>query len=199
MTDDQRDDAPEEVVATDPPEGPVRAETPAGGEAPNERRKGRKGPPKGKRGLRLPRRFKKATPGSAAGIEPHDLHPVPGQPVSARITCIDYSVEQAVLEEVKDLPAFIAEHRPEWATVRWINVDGIGDLGVDPGPRREVPPPPAGHRGRAPRDAAARRSRPTRRKARFQARLFIIVKVLELREHLLPASRSASSSATRRC
>ena len=94
MTDDQRDGAPGEVVAADPPGAPVEAETPAEPEAPNGRRKGRKGPPKGKRGLRLPRRFKKATPGSAAGIEPHELHPVPGQPVSVRITCIDYSTEE---------------------------------------------------------------------------------------------------------
>ena len=91
MTDDQRDGAPGEVVAAEPSGTPVEAEPSAAPEAPNGPRKGRKGPPKGKRGLRLPRRFKKAAPGSAAGIEPHELHPVPGQPVSVRITCIDYS------------------------------------------------------------------------------------------------------------
>ncbi len=184
MTDDQRDDAPEEVVATDPPGSPVRAETPAEGEAPNERRKGRKGPPKGKRGLRLPRRFKKATPGSAAGIEPHDLHPVPGQPVSVRITCIDYSVEQAVLEEVKDLPAFIARHRPEWSAVRWINVDGIGDLGVIRALAEKYHLHPLAiedvlHVPQRPKVQAYEED------AGFQARLFIIVKELELRENLL--------------
>ena len=130
MSDDQRDGPPGEMVAADPSGIPSEAETPAGAEAPNGRRKGRRGPPKGKRGLRLPRRFKKAAPGSAAGIEPHELVPLPGQPVSVRITCIDYSPEQAAVEEVQDLPGFIARHRPAWSAVRWINVDGLGDLGV---------------------------------------------------------------------
>ncbi len=42
--------------------------------------KARKSTPRGKRGLRLPRRFKKAAPGSAAGIEPHELTPVSSPP-----------------------------------------------------------------------------------------------------------------------
>ena len=73
--------------------------------------KARKSTPRGKRGLRLPRRFKKAAPGSAAGIEPHELTPVSAQKPSVRVTCIDYSPQQAVFEEIQDLPAFIAEHR----------------------------------------------------------------------------------------
>ena len=97
MTDDQRDGAPGEAVAADPPGAPVEAETPAEPEAPNGRRKGRKGPPKGKRGLRLPRRFKKATPGSAAGSSRTSSPQLPSTPERVRITCIDYSPEQAQL------------------------------------------------------------------------------------------------------
>ena len=92
--------------------------------------KTRKGTPRGKRGLRLPRRFKKAAPGSAAGIEPHDLTPVTSQRPSVRVTCIDYSPQRTESEEVQDVQAFIARHRPDWSAVRWINVDGLTDLAV---------------------------------------------------------------------
>jgi hypothetical protein len=77
MTDDQRNGAPEEIVAADPSGIPMEVEPPPSPEANGGRRKGRKGAPKGKPGLRLPRRFKKAAPGSAAGIEPHELTAVP--------------------------------------------------------------------------------------------------------------------------
>src|SRR4030095_5347402 len=76
------------------------------------------------KGLRLPRRFKKAKPGSAPGIEPHELAALPTTPGGGRVTCIDYSPTEVRFEEVKDLSGFIIRHRPEWSTVRWINVDG---------------------------------------------------------------------------
>ena len=184
MTDDRRDVAPEEIVAGDPSGIPAEAETPAEPEAPNGRRKGRKGPPKGKRGLRLPRRFKKAAPGSAAGIEPHELHPVAGQAVSVRITCIDYSSDQVLAEEVKDLPEFIARHRPDWSAVRWINVDGIGDLGVIRALSEKYHLHPL-----AVEDVLHVPQRPKvqayEEEDGFQARLFIIVRELELRENIL--------------
>jgi len=184
MTDERRDRAPEEIVAAEPPGAPVEAERPAELEAPNGRRKGRKGPPKGKRGLRLPRRFKKAAPGSAAGIEPHELHPVPGQPVSARITCIDYSAAETVAEEVTDLPGFIDRHRPDWSAVRWINVDGLGDLGVVRALAEKYHLHPLAiedvlHVPQRPKVQAYEED------AGFQARLFIIVRELELRENIL--------------
>lgn len=184
MTDDRRDVAPEEIVAFDPSGIPAEVETPAGGEAPNGRRKGRKGPPKGKRGLRLPRRFKKAAPGSAAGIEPHELHPVPGQAASVRITCIDYSTDQVLVEEVKDLPGFIDRHRPDWSAVRWINVDGLGDLGAIRALAEKYRLHPLAvedvlHVPQRPKVQAYEED------AGFQARLFIIVRELELRESML--------------
>jgi magnesium transporter len=184
MSDDERDGAPEEIAAADPSGVPAEAEGPAGGEAHDGRRKGRKGPPKGKRGLRLPRRFKKAAPGSAAGIEPRDLAPIPGQPLSVRITCIDYSAEQALFEEVQDLPSFIGRHRPDWSAVRWINVDGLGDLGVIRALAEKYRLHPLAvedvlHVPQRPKVQAYEED------AGFQARLFIIVRELELRENLL--------------
>ncbi|MCG6927175.1 MAG: magnesium/cobalt transporter CorA [Acidobacteria bacterium] len=82
------------------------------------------------RGPRLPRRFKKAEPGSPAGLEARDLAALPSTPGAARITCIDYSPDRVQVEEVIDVGDFVARHRPEWSVVRWINVDGLTDLGV---------------------------------------------------------------------
>ena len=82
------------------------------------------------RGLRLPRRFKKAEPGSPAGLEPRDLAALPSRPGTVQITSIDYSPDRVQVEEVTDVGDFIARHRPEWSVVRWINVDGLTDLGV---------------------------------------------------------------------
>src|SRR5262245_36337068 len=67
------------------------------------------------KGLRLPRRFQKAKPGSAPGIEPHELASLPSTPGAARITCIDYCPTDVCFEEVKDLSQFIIRHRPAWS------------------------------------------------------------------------------------
>jgi hypothetical protein len=108
--------APRDVVF--PVDGPAGATTAAAGgaaragTAPRPRRSA----PKGKRGLRLPRRFK-GKPGSAAGIAPQDLAAVTTQRPTVRVSCIDYSPQQAVFEELEDLPAFIGHHRKEWSSV----------------------------------------------------------------------------------
>ena len=34
------------------------------------------------------------------------------------------------MQEVADVDAFVAAHRPDWTSVRWINVDGLSDLGA---------------------------------------------------------------------
>jgi magnesium transporter len=82
------------------------------------------------RGLRLPRRFRKASPGSAPGLGPQELSALPTVPGGARVTCIDYCPERVQVEEVANLDEFIARHRPDWSVVRWVNVDGLSDLGV---------------------------------------------------------------------
>jgi magnesium transporter len=142
----------------------------------------RKSTPRGKRGLRLPRRFKKAAPGSAAGIEPHQLSPVTAQRPSVRVTVIDYSPAQVVAEDVTDLQAFIARHRPEWSAVRWINVDGLGDLGVVRALAEKYRLHPL-----AIEDVLHVPQRPKVQSYEedeegYQARLFLIARELELRE-----------------
>lgn len=46
------------------------------------------------------------------------------------VTCADYSPTQERVVEVDDVAAFLAQHRPEWSAVRWINVVGLGDRAV---------------------------------------------------------------------
>jgi magnesium transporter len=140
--------------------------------------------PRGKRGLRLPRRFKKAAPGSEAGIEPHVLAAVPRKPESVRITCVDYARDEFLFEDVEDLPAFIARHRPEWSAVRWINVDGLSDLGVIRALAEKYRLHPL-----AVEDVVHVPQRPKvqayEEDGSYQARLFVIVRELELRERAL--------------
>jgi magnesium transporter len=186
MSDSPKDDDSPETLDADPSRAPGEPDADPPGDpaeaAPPRRH--RKGPPRGKRGLRLPRRFKKAAPGSAAGIEPHELVELPGEAVSVRITCIDYSPEQLLVEEIQDLRPFIAHHRPAWSVVRWINVDGLGDLGVIRALSEKYHLHPLAiedvlHIPQRPKVQAYEED------GDFQARLFVIIRELELREGLL--------------
>ena len=131
------------------------------------------------RGLRLPRRFKKATPGSAAGLGPRELSELPSVPGGARITSIDYSPDRVHVEEVTDLDEFIARHRPEWSVVRWINVDGLTDLGVIQAMAEKYRLHPLAvedvlHVPQRPRVQAYEED------GSYQARLFVIAREMEL-------------------
>jgi magnesium transporter len=81
-------------------------------------------------GLELPTRFRKAKPGTRPGVELAELEkmPAPAEPVP--VTCIDYGPDRVETHHVEDIDEFTARHRPEWAKVRWINVDGLDDGGV---------------------------------------------------------------------
>src|SRR5512138_1329283 len=68
-------------------------------EPPRRQRKTRR--PGGKRGLSLPRRFRKKQPGAPAGIEPEELPTPPKTAGAVRITCIDYGPDQHHSEEVR--------------------------------------------------------------------------------------------------
>ncbi len=108
--------APEATGSGDPGPGPER------------RRR------KGVRSLRprftVPRLRKRSKPGAVAGIELSDLARMPAAQELVSVTCIDYGPHQAHVENVTDLVTFLGAHRPEWATVRWINIDGVGDMSV---------------------------------------------------------------------
>jgi magnesium transporter len=65
-------------------------------------------------------------PGTPAGIEYHELFRTPGYEL-ARVVCTDYCTERYQVQEVSDIAAFLAVHRPVWCQVRWIHVEGLQD------------------------------------------------------------------------
>lgn len=71
------------------------------------------------------------TPGSAPGIAARQLAEAapPAAPAAepVTVTCIDYAPAQHAVHESTNGDRWTQPPRPEWATVRWINVDGLGD------------------------------------------------------------------------
>ena len=129
----------------------------------------------------VPRLRKRSKPGAVAGIELSDLARMPSAQEPATITCIDYGPEQARVVEVKDVPTFLAAHRPDWATVRWINVDGLADMLAIRGLAEKYHLHPL-----AVEDVLHVTHRPKVEAyddvGEIQARLFIIARMLELSE-----------------
>ena len=68
--------------------------------------------------------------GVAAGVELQDLARRPTRKGSVVVNCIDYDLDNLLVQEVKDFPDFIEQHRPAWSKVRWINLRGLGDMHV---------------------------------------------------------------------
>lgn len=66
----------------------------------------------------------------AAGIEHHELTQSPGETGKATITCIDFAPDNVRVEQVGNVDEFLGRHRPEWAVVRWLNIDGLTDMNV---------------------------------------------------------------------
>ncbi len=75
--------------------------------------------------LDLPGLGRESPPGAQPGIE-HlpEIHEPPGEG-AVTIRCIDYSAEQVKSYEVGDLDTFLAETRPAWVKIRWVNVEGL--------------------------------------------------------------------------
>jgi magnesium transporter len=67
-------------------------------------------------------------PGSAPGIEHDEIVGLSGEKGQVSITCIDYSPGKVSVQEIDDLEDFVGHHRPEWSTVRWINVAGLTNM-----------------------------------------------------------------------
>jgi magnesium transporter len=79
------------------------------------------------RRLRLPR-ITKNRPGTAPGLDQEQLGSLPSSPGEVTITVVDYRADNVLVQTVERVDDFIASHRPEWAAVRWINVDGLTDI-----------------------------------------------------------------------
>jgi magnesium transporter len=69
-------------------------------------------------------------PGTAGGIEAAELTDRVSRPGGVVVTCVDYAPDQVEIEEIREIPAFLAHHRPAWSRVRWINIDGLSEMEV---------------------------------------------------------------------
>jgi magnesium transporter len=128
---------------------------------------------------RLPRLRKTSRPGSVPGIDADQLATMPRSAEPVAITCIDYGPDHVHVQDVRDANVFIATHRPDWAAVRWINIDGVSDPRVIGAFAAKYHLHPLAiedvlHLTHRPKVEAYHEEPP------YQARLFIIVRMLEL-------------------
>jgi magnesium transporter len=123
-----------------------------------------------------------SAPGAAPGIEHHEIAGLPGGAGQVAITCLDYCPGQALMETVDDLAGFVERHRPDWALVRWINVDGLSDMNAIHALATKYDLHPL-----AVEDLLHTRQRPKveaygGEDSDMLARLFIVTRVLQIRE-----------------
>jgi magnesium transporter len=86
--------------------------------------------------LGLERRQQSLQPGAAAGIEhAYDVSQAPEEGTVV-VRCLDYGVDKVVETKVESIEPFLDAAKPEWAAVRWINVDGLHPHVVDAFRRR---------------------------------------------------------------
>jgi magnesium transporter len=78
----------------------------------------------------MERKYDVAGKTSAPGIEHHEIKDLQGSSDKVTITSCDYGVAQVSIQQITDLDGFLAQHRPEWTAVRWINVAGLSDMSV---------------------------------------------------------------------
>jgi magnesium transporter len=69
-----------------------------------------------------------SNPGAAPGVEHHEIVMRPSEAGPVHITCVDYCPGNVWTQEIEGLEEFLGRHRPEWSTVRWINLDGLNDM-----------------------------------------------------------------------
>ncbi|MCC7205289.1 MAG: magnesium/cobalt transporter CorA [Phycisphaeraceae bacterium] len=87
---------------------------------------------------RLPGALAKPVPGHAPGLSPEQLaavardqQAVPGAAVEpTTVCCYDYAPDRCTRRVITDLPAFLAQPLDPAVSVRWINIDGLSDLGA---------------------------------------------------------------------
>lgn len=144
-----------------------------------------------RRELKLPTRFGKRRPGAAPGLRPEELKGVapPAAPAGVRITAIDYSPDFVQMHSALDLDAFIASHRREGTTVRWIDVAGLSDLKAVEALARKYELHPL-----AVEDLLNTETRPkvdayAGGEPGLNARLFIVTRMLELKEGRLESEQ----------
>ncbi len=140
---------------------------------------------KGAHLLHFPRlNLRRPAPGTAPGITLDDLGKLAAGTAPVYLSVIDYCADWVQRREIApgDFEAFLAQHRPEGTTVRWINVDGLTDPLVIKGLAQKYGLHPLAiedvmHLGQRPKIDPFASNDPQ------HARLFIIVPMVQLNGH----------------
>jgi magnesium transporter len=132
-----------------------------------------------------------AAAGTAPGIEHDEIKNQPTSGAPTVITCVDYAPAKIQAQQVADLPAFLEQHRPEWTVVRWIHVEGLADLGAVHALATKYNLHPL-----AVEDVLHQVQRPKLEiyggeTSDFQARLFIVVRSLHLKQDRLQHAQTS--------
>lgn len=127
----------------------------------------------------------KRIPGAAPGLEHDEITALPSGAEEVFITCIDYSPDDLLVEEVADLKGFLEKHRPAWSMVRWINIDSLANMEVIHALATKYELHPL-----AVEDLLHRPQRPKMdtyggSDSDIRARLFVIVRMLQMKEEEL--------------
>lgn len=64
-------------------------------------------------------------PGGIPGIEYAADITTPPPPDTVYIQSIDYGPDRVQVTDHQDIDAYLADPRPDWVTVRWLNIDGL--------------------------------------------------------------------------
>jgi magnesium transporter len=127
-------------------------------------------------------RFHKGKPGAASGVEHDEIKKLPSGTTPVFVSCIDYSDDQVQVRDIDNLTGFLSQHRPEWSAVRWINIDGLTDMNVIHALAAKYQLHPLAiedviHIPQRPKVESVGGS-----DSEFQARLFIIARMLQINE-----------------
>jgi magnesium transporter len=133
--------------------------------------------------------FRKGKPGDAAGVEHDEIQKRPSGSERVYVSCIDYNSDQTLFQDIDNLDSFLCQHRPEWSTVRWINVDGLSDMDVIHALAAKYNLHPL-----AIEDVLNIPERPKVEsiggsESEFQARLFIIARMLQMQDGVLESEQ----------
>ena len=127
-----------------------------------------------------------SVPGTAPGIEHHEISSFPGGKGQVSIFCTDYCPDQFSIQEIHNLEEFLELHRPEWTIVRWISVTGLSDMHVMKSLATKYDLHPL-----AVEDILQKTQRPKveaygGEESEHMARLFIVTHALQIKDNHLP-------------
>jgi len=71
--------------------------------------------------------FHKKTPGGVPGLHADQLAAAEPSAEPVQLTCIDYGSARHQIHTFTDVDQLLACERPDWAQVRWIDVNGLSD------------------------------------------------------------------------